>query len=218
MSHRITVLLADDHAVVREGYRRLLEESGRISVVGEASSAAEAYQQFCSAEPDVVVMDIALPGVSGIEGMRRILARKPTARVLMFSMYEDAIFVRRALDAGASGYLTKASAPRTLVEAVDAVASGKRYLSRDVVQTLELTPAREDFAAASSLSAREFEILKLLAQGSSVAEIAEQLGLNQKTVANHQSSIKQKLDVSSATQLMRAAMRLGLVPSTDETR
>jgi two-component system, NarL family, invasion response regulator UvrY len=91
-------------------------------------------------------------------------------------------------------------------------------LSRDVVQTLELTPAREDFAAASSLSAREFEILKLLAQGSSIAEIAEQLGLNQKTVANHQSSIKQKLDVSSATQLMRAAMRLGLVPSIDETR
>jgi len=218
MSHRITVLLADDHAVVREGYRRLLEESGRITVVGEAASAAEAYQQFCSAEPDVVVMDIALPGVSGIEGMRRILARKPNARVLMFSMYEDAIFVRRALDAGASGYLTKASAPRTLVEAVDTVASGKRYLSRDVVQTLELTPAREDVAAASSLSAREFEILKLLAQGASVAAIAEQLGLNQKTVANHQSSIKQKLDVTSATQLMRAAMRLGLVPSTDETR
>jgi DNA-binding NarL/FixJ family response regulator len=218
MSHRITVLLVDDHAVVRAGYRRLLEESGRISVVGEAASAAEAYQQFSTAEPDVVVMDIALPGVSGIEGMRRILARKPTARVLMFSMYEDAIFVRRALDAGASGYLTKASAPRTLVEAVDAVASGRRYLSKDVVQTLEVTPARADFAAASSLSAREFEILKLLAQGSSVAEIAAQLSLTQKTVANHQSSIKQKLDVSSATQLMRAAMRLGLVPSTDETR
>jgi two-component system invasion response regulator UvrY len=218
VNSRITVLLADDHAVVREGYRRLLEESGRISIVGEASSAAEAYQQFCAVDPDVVVMDIALPGVSGIEGMRRILARKPTARVLMFSMYEDAIFVRRALDAGASGYLTKASAPRTLVEAVDAVASGRRYLSRDVVQTLEMTPGREEFAAASSLSAREFEILKLLAQGSSIAEIAEQLGLNQKTVANHQSSIKQKLEVTSATQLMRAAMRLGLVPSTDETR
>ncbi len=212
MNSRITVLLADDHAVVREGYRRLLEESGRITIVGEASSAADAYQQFCALDPNVVVMDIALPGVSGIEGMRRILARKPTARVLMFSMYEDAIFVRRALDAGASGYLTKASAPRTLVEAVDAVASGRRYLSRDVAQTLEMTPGREEFAAASSLSAREFEILKLLAQGSSVSEIAEQLGLNQKTVANHQSSIKQKLDVTSATQLVRAAMRLGLVP------
>src|SRR5690606_11050031 len=110
-------------------------------------------------------------------------------------MYEDAIFVRRALDAGASGYLTNASAPRTLVEAVDAVASGKRYLSREVAQALELTPVREEIAAASSLSAREFEILKLLAQGTSVAEIAEQLGVNQKTVANHQSSIRQKLHV-----------------------
>jgi two-component system invasion response regulator UvrY len=210
-------LLADDHAVVREGYRRLLEESGRITVVGEAASAAEAYQQFCALEPDVVVMDIALPGVSGIEGMRRILARKPGARVLMFSMYEDAIFVRRALDAGACGYLTKASAPRTLVEAVDAVASGKRYLSRDISHPAESVLAGEG-SGASSLSAREFEILKLLAQGSSVAEIAEALGLNQKTVANHQSSIKQKLDVTSATQLMRAAMRLGLVPSSDETR
>jgi two-component system invasion response regulator UvrY len=217
MSQRITVLLADDHAVVREGYRRLLEESGRITVVGEAASAAEAYQQFCALDPAVVVMDIALPGVSGIEGMRRILARKPGARVLMFSMYEDAIFVRRALDAGASGYLTKASAPRTLVEAVDAVASGKRYLSRDISQTAGSVLVGDD-AIASSLSAREFEILKLLAQGSSVAEIAEALGLNHKTVANHQSSIKQKLDVTSATQLMRAAMRLGLVPSIDETR
>lgn len=209
----VTVLLVDDHAVVREGYRRLLEESGRVSVIGEASSAAEAYQQFCNLSPNVVVMDIAMPGVSGIEGMRRILARDPDARVLVFSMYEDTIFVRRALDAGAAGYLTKASAPRVLVDAVDAVASGKRFLSQDVAQALALSPSSLE-GSGSPLSAREFEVLKLLVQGCTLAEIAAQLGLNQKTIANHQSSIKQKLGAGSAAQLFRAAMRLGLVPPT----
>src|SRR5690606_10862645 len=105
MRQPITVLLVDDHAVVRAGYRRLLEDSGRIVVIGEAATAAAAYQQFCQLAPRVVVMDIALPGASGIEAMRRILAREPGARILAFSMYEEAIFVRRAFEAGAAGYL-----------------------------------------------------------------------------------------------------------------
>lgn len=201
----LAVLLVDDHAVVREGYRRLLEESGRVTVVGEAADAAQAWQQLAKLSPDVIVMDIGLPGVSGIEGMRRILAQRPDARVLIFSMYEDAIFVRRALDAGAAGYLTKASAPHLLIEAVDAVACGQRYLSPDVAGTLDLT-------AQQPLSGREFEVLKLLVQGSSVAEIAEQLGVHPKTVANHQSTIKQKLGAGTAAQLYRIAMRMGLVP------
>src|SRR5688572_4573274 len=201
MSQTITVLLVDDHAVVREGYRRLLEESGRVSVTGEAANAADAYQQFCALSPNVVIMDIALPGVSGIEGMRRILARDPHARVLMFSMYEDVIFVRRALDAGAAGYLTKASAPRVLLEAVDAVAAGKQYLSHDVAQTLIVGRSSEEAAAQHSLSAREFEVLKLLVQGCTVPEIARQLGLNQKTIANHQSAVTQKLGAETAAQL-----------------
>ena len=211
MSSRITVLLVDDHAVVREGYRRLLEVSGGITVVGEAENAAEAYQMFCSLMPNVVVMDIALPGVSGIEALRRILAHEPKARVLMFSMYEDAIFVRRALDAGAAGYLTKAAAPRVLVEAVGSIAAGRRFLSPDVAQMLAFRPAGAEHATRDVLSAREFEVLKLLAEGCSLKEIAQQLGLNPKTVSNHQSSIKQKLGAETATQLLRAAMRLGLV-------
>lgn len=211
MSARVMVLLVDDHAVVREGYRRLLEISGGISVVGEASSAAEAYQMFCNLEPDVVVMDIALPGVSGIEALRRILAHDSKARVLMFSMYEDTIFVKRALEAGAAGYLTKAAAPRVLVEAVATVASGRRFLSPDVAQMLALQPTSAESATPDVLSAREFEVLKLLADGCTVNEIAQQLGLNPKTVSNHQSAIRQKLGAETATQVLRAAMRLGLV-------
>lgn len=212
MSARVTVLLVDDHAVVREGYRRLLEVSGGITVVGEASNAADAYQQFCSLEPDVAVMDIALPGVSGIEALRRILAHERKARVLMFSMYEDAIFVRRALEAGAAGYLTKAAAPRVLVEAVATVASGRRFLSPDVAQMLALQPMNAEQATHDVLSAREFEVLKLLAEGGTLNEIAQQLGLTPKTVSNHQSSIRQKLGAETATQLLRAALRLRLIP------
>lgn len=111
MAADISVLLVDDHAVVREGYKRLLELSVDVSVAGEAADAAQAYQKFCALQPDVVVMDLALPGASGIEAMRRMLAREPHARVLIFSVHEEAIFVRRALDAGARGYVTKASAP-----------------------------------------------------------------------------------------------------------
>jgi DNA-binding NarL/FixJ family response regulator len=158
-------------------------------------------------------MDIALPGVSGIEALRRILVHQPKARVLMFSMYEDVIFVRRSLEAGAAGYLTKAAAPRVLVEAVATIASGRRFLSPDVAQTMALQPTSGEQASHDVLSAREFEILKLLVEGCTLNEIAQQLGVNPKTVSNHQSSIKQKLGAETATQLMRAAMRLGLIPS-----
>lgn len=212
MTARITVLLVDDHPVVRQGYRGLLEESGRITVVGEAATAAEALQLFGTVEPDVTIMDISLPGVSGIEGIRRILAQRPDARVLAFSMHGDAIFVRRAIEARAAGYVTKASAPRVLVEAVETVAAGKRYLSHDVAQTLALAAPDGETAAHAKLSAREFEVLELLLQGCTLDDIARKLRVNQKTVANHQSAIKQKLGVTTAAQLFRAAMRLGLVP------
>jgi DNA-binding NarL/FixJ family response regulator len=216
MNDSISVLLVDDHAVVREGYRRLLEDSG-IRVCAEASTAADAYQQYCALAPNVVVMDIALSGVSGIEGTRRILARSPDARVLVFSMYEEIIFVRRALEAGAAGYLTKSSAPRVLVEAVTTVARGQRYLSHDIATSLALAPSPALDSSQPQLSAREFEVLKLLAQGCSLSEIARQLCRNQKTVANHQSAIKQKLGADNTAQLVRIAMQLGLVPPIERS-
>src|SRR6201994_2758407 len=158
----LSVPLVADPAVVREGYRLLLELSAGIRVAGEAADAAEAYQKFCALQPDVVVMDLALPGASGIEAMRRMLARKPHAHVLIFSVHEEAIFVRRALDAGARGYVTKASAPDVLVEAVRAVARRTLYLSPDISQALAL---RASIQEGRQLSAREFEVLRLLVQG-----------------------------------------------------
>ena len=207
----ISVLLVDDHAVVREGYRRLLERSGDICVVGEAASAAEAYQSFSAVRPDVVVMDISLPDVSGIEALRRLLLREPRARILAFSIHDEAIFPNRALKAGAAGYVTKASAPDVLVDAVRAVARGEMFLSPDIAQTLALQGVSGNDTALGTLSAREFEIVRLLAKGHSVREIADKLCLNYKTVANHQSNIRQKLGAPTAAHLITIAMRNGLL-------
>lgn len=206
----VTVLLVDDHAVVREGYRRLLERRGDITVVSEAANAADAYRLFCDFAPRVTVMDVALPGVSGIEAMRRILAHQPDARILVFSMYEDAMFARRALQAGARGYVTKASAPDVLVEAVHAVAAGERYLGAQIARELAMRCVVAERATPDALSGREFEVLRLLVQGLSIKAIAANVGLNPKTVANHQSSIKQKLGADSALQLFQIARKLGL--------
>lgn len=221
----IKVLLVDDHAVVREGYRRLLEDDQVIRVIGEAADAASAYRRFRELAPDVVVMDIALPGASGLEAMRRMLAVRPDARILVFSMYEDAIYVKQALREGAFGYLTKASAPETLLNAVHRVAEGFRMVSDDVARHAppmherrregqdgsEGSRGNAEAQGVHALSAREFEILQLLVRGLTVGDIAAQLSVNQKTVANHQSAIKQKLGVENSAQLVLAAMKAGLV-------
>jgi two-component system, NarL family, invasion response regulator UvrY len=208
----VTVLLVDDHAVVREGYRRLLERHGDIVVLGEATDGAEAYALFCRLAPQIVVMDISLPGDSGIQTMRRMLEHDPGTRVLIFSMHEDVIFAQHALQAGAFAYVTKASAPAVLVEAVHAVAGGTRYLSPDVAQTLALRGAPVDEAARQGLSPRELEVLHLLVQGQSIKDIAQAMGIHPKTVSNHQSVIRQKLGADTPIQLLRMAKKLGLEP------
>lgn len=206
----VTVLLVDDHAVVREGYRRLLERSNSIRVIGEAADAQAAYLSFMEQRPQVTVMDIALPGASGIEALRRIRARDGAARVLMFSMYEDPVFALRALQAGARGYVTKASAPDVLVEAVLAISRGKPYISAEIAQALAMRSVAPTEDPSAQLSPREFEVLRLLVEGMALRDIARQLGLTPKTVANHQSILRQKLQAETALQLLQAAARLGI--------
>jgi two-component system, NarL family, invasion response regulator UvrY len=212
-ARKIRVLLVDDHAVVREGYRRLLERDSGLIVVGEAASMPEALQKDSELTPDVVVLDIALPGVSGIETLRRIVARRPAARVLIFSMYQDGIYATHAFNAGALGYLSKASAPERLVGAVLAVAAGQRYLSPDVEQAMAQQSTTEQ-QLANSLSARELEVLRMLAHGYAVEDIAVRLGVSPKTAANHQTSIKQKLGAGSALQLILIAQQFGMISGT----
>jgi len=208
---RTSVLLVDDHAVVREGYRRLLERTDDLVVVGEAASGEEAYRLFGELEPRVVVMDISLPGIGGIEAARRILARDSAARILMFSVHEDVVFSSRALQTGARGYVTKASAPEVLVEAVRLVAAGKLYISHDMAQELAVQMVPGHHNPLQALSAREFEVFRLLVAGHRIEEIARILSLSTKTVANYQSSIRQKLDVSNTAQVVRLALSQGLL-------
>ena len=205
------VLLVDDHAVVREGYRRLLEKARRIVVSAEAQSGEQAYRLFCECPVDVVVMDIALPGIGGIEAMRRILARDRNAKVLIFSMHEDIVFASRALEAGARGYITKSSAPEVLVEAVLTVAEGRHYVGHDVAQKLAVANIVAGTNGLGVLTEREFEVFRLIAAGRTLPEISEILFLNYKTIANYQSSIRQKLGAENAVQLLQIAMAHGMV-------
>ena len=213
---QVRVVLVDDHAVVREGYRRLLERTEDISVIAEAVSGEEAYRAVCDLLPDVTVMDINLPRMGGIEAVRRIVARLPDAKILMFSMHEDTVFSSRALQAGARGYVTKSSAPEVLVEAVRLVAQGKLYISNEMAQELavQMLPGRDN--PIDALSAREFEVFRLLVAGHALQEISKILSLSYKTVANYQSNIKHKLDVSNTAQVVRIALSHGLIESGAE--
>ncbi len=213
---RTTVLLVDDHAVVREGYRRLLERDPTIRVVGECADAAQACGDAVRLNPDVVVMDISLPDVSGIEALRRLLLERPSQTVLMFSMHDDAIFVSRAFETGARGYITKASAPDVLVSAIRTVASGERFVSADLEHLLDAGAVAQSPAAPRLLTSREMDVLRLLVRGATVKEIGATLGISEKTVANHQSAIREAFGAKNSVQLARAAKALGLIVTTPE--
>ena len=203
----IRVLLADDHPVVRSGYLRLLEQERDIRVVAEAATGEAAYAAFVADPPDVLATDLAMPGGGGLELIRRALLRDPAARVLVFSMYDSPPLVRRALEAGARGFLTKAAAPGNLVDAVRALHAGRRYLGADLPTSLLQQDTAHEAERLAGLSPREFEIFRLLAQGQTPAECAEALRLSPKTVSNHQTVIKEKLGVSTSAALAHLAIR-----------
>lgn len=211
VSRRIRTLLVDDHPVVRAGYKLLLEQDGEIVVIAEAESGEVACRHYVDFSPDIVIMDLSLRGMSGLEAIRRIVSRDPNARILVFSMHEDPMFAERAIAAGAKGYLTKSSAPHELVDAAKHVAGGDIYLDREIAQHLALQNAGGRSAALQALSTREFEIFCLLAAGETSLAIGRRLSLSPKTVANYATQIKAKLRLSTTAELTRLAIRQGIL-------
>jgi two-component system, NarL family, invasion response regulator UvrY len=208
----IRVLLVDDHAVVRMGFRLLLQSVAEMSVIAEAESGEAACQLYLEHSPDVVVMDLAMPGMGGLEALRRIRARHAQAQVLTLSAHDDPMHARRALQEGALGFLSKRSAPEALLEAVTVVAAGRRYLDPVLAQKLAL--AEFDGAAKSPverLSEREFEVFVRLAGGATVQRIAADLNLSASTIGTHLYNIKQKLSVVNQSELTLIAIRHGLI-------
>jgi two-component system invasion response regulator UvrY len=208
----IRVLLVDDHAVVRMGFRLLLQSRSDISVVAEAESGEAACQRYLEANPDVVVMDLAMPGMGGLEALRRILAHDPQAQVLTLSAQDDPMHARRALREGALGFLSKRSAPEALLEAVSVVADGQRYIDKGLAQKLALEEIEGTAkSVVARLSEREFDVFIRLARGASVQRIAEDLNLSPSTVGTHLYNVKQKLRVNNQSELTLIAIREHLI-------
>lgn len=207
----INVLLADDHTVVRVGYRHLLQSSADIKIIAEAETGEEAYRLCEKLQPDVTVMDISMPGMGGLEALRRIRAQNAQAKVLIFSMHDDAVFPSRALEAGARGYLSKTCSPEALIKAVRTIAAGKQYLGQEVAQKVALQMSQGNGNLLKKLSPREFETFTLLAQGVPLAELAVQQHIDYKTVLSVQARIRQKLNIDNTAQLVMLAIRSGVI-------
>lgn len=206
----IRVMLVDDHALVRMGFRMLLADA-QLEVVAEAGDGEQACRDYARVRPDVVVMDLSMPGMGGLEAVRRLLAQDPKARVLALSAHEDTAHPRRVLRAGALGYLAKRSAPEALAQAVHAVARGERYLDPQTAQALAVAQIAGDDSPAEILSEREFSVFVQLARGATVAQVAENLKVSPSTVGTHLYHVKQKLRAGNQSELTLVALRWGLI-------
>ncbi len=211
----IRILLVDDHAIVREGYRTLLAKQQGLQVVAEAVDGIQAYQRFKECSPDVVITDLSLPGISGLELISRIKQRDANAKILVFSMHQNPGFAVQASRAGALGYVTKSSPPEELLRAIHEVYLGRHTLSADIAQALALERLGADRMALDTLTVREFEILRLLAEARSTADIAKTLNISPKTVGNCHYLIKRKLGVASDIELTRLAIKLNVISLLD---
>jgi two-component system invasion response regulator UvrY len=211
MSGPINVMLVDDHAVVRMGFKMLLESASDIKVVAEAENGEQAIKLYAEHKPDVVVMDITMPGIGGLEAIERIMAKDNTARILVLSAHEDSVHPKRVLNAGAIGYLTKRSAAEELIKAIRTVASRKMYLEASVAQQMAIQQLSGEANPVDVLSDREFEVFIALAKGKSTNDIADTLCLSPRTVGTHLNNIKQKLNANNSAELALIAMRAGLI-------
>jgi two-component system, NarL family, invasion response regulator UvrY len=209
--HSLRVMLADDHAIVREGYRSLLHKQDRLEVVAEASDGAEAYRVYKEARPDLLIMDISMPGIGGVEAIRRIRMWDGAARILVFTMHQSTAYAIQAIKAGARGFVTKSSAPETLLRAIGEVMAGRIALSPDIDHELAINRLADEPSAVDTLSPREFEILRMLLAGKSIEDIAETLHISVKTAANTRYLIRAKLNVTSDIELVRLALRQRII-------
>lgn len=207
--NKIKVILVDDHAVVRAGFRMLLSAEADIDVIAEADRGEAACQLYLEQQPDVLVLDLSMPGIGGLESIRRICNRDSSAKILVFSVHDEMVYVDRAMAAGAKGYITKNSAPDILVSAIQQIAAGEIYIEQGLMKN---RPLLQDYQAiVDSLSAREFDVFLLLAKGLTAHKIADELCLGYKTVANYGTQIRSKLKVSSVAELAHIALVLGMM-------
>ncbi len=211
MSKKVNIVLVDDHAVVRAGVKRLLEQETSFDVIGEAESGEKAYQLFNELKPDVMVMDLSMPGMGGLEAIRRILMRHERAKILVLSMHEDLSFANQALKLGAKGYLIKNALADDLVKSIEMISKGEVFLSDEIAKKMAMQSILGDGDPIHELSAREFEIFRLLAEGFEIDAIAETLNISSKTVSNYQTMIKQKLNINTPIELIRYAIKAGVI-------
>jgi two-component system, NarL family, invasion response regulator UvrY len=208
----IRVLIADDHAVVRRGVRQILEETSDIEVAGEAASASELWPKVREGRFDAVVLDVNLPGRSGLELLGDLKRERPELPVLILTVHSEEQYAVRALKAGASGFLTKESAPEKLVDAVRRIAEGRRFITPEVAEKLASSVARGDSGPLhESLSDREFQILKMIASGKTVSQIGRELALSVKTISTHRARLLKKMSLKTNSELTHYAIRNGLV-------
>ena len=212
---KLTLLLVDDHAVVRSGFKVLLQTWDDVDVVAEANSGEEALPLYTLHRPDVVVMDIAMAGMGGIEASKRLLALDPQARILALSAHEDSSYAKRALQAGALGYLSKRTAPEVLIDALRMVARHQRFIDPIIAQRMANQQNSSDSQYIDKLSPREFEVFLALAKGRSVLDISQTLGLSASTVGTHLYKVKLKLQLSNQSEMTLLAMRHGLLDDTN---